>query len=122
MTAALIILFLLLTLFLIAIPIDIYLSDWDNKGWSMILVVPILFCTLYCFTDIGYVEYEPTDYNVETTSFKVFAKTPDALYESERKIDFDEWTQNKPGFIQEEFNHFGSVLRTKFTVNKVENK
>jgi len=101
---------------------DMYLSNYSNKGWSAIFLIPILFSTVHCFLGTGHIEYKPTEYTVESTSFKVFVKTPDALYESERKIDFDEWTQNKPGFIEEHHNHFNMIFRTRFTVNKLETK
>ena len=96
----------------------------SSSGWSIMFLVPVAFGSIFCSLDPQRIEYAPIEYTTESTSFKIFVRTSDnRMFESDKKLDFEEWSQNKLGFIREEYNAFGIHMnRDTFTVNKIENK
>lgn len=102
-----------------------YSCHSSSAGWSFMFLIPLIPCILFRSLAPQRIEYTPTEYMTESTSFKIFVKTSDnRVFESDKKLDFEEWSQNKPGFIREEYNAFGihmDIMDT-FTVNKIETK
>lgn len=106
---------------LILSGIFLYLDfKFHLAGSSFISIFPLVFLFLICLERKQTVAYEPVEYKAEVTTFKVFAITKDHIWESDKKKDFDEWTQNRPGFIEKHFNAFRVELpqHRAFTVQK----
>lgn len=85
--------------------------------WCVIWYIPTLIITAFSLDYITKVEDIPVEYTTESTSFKIFVKQGDAIIaESTQKVDFDNWTKNRPGFIRNQYNSWGSARHSNFIV------
>jgi hypothetical protein len=107
---------------IIALPFSIYLTFKTDHPFfvlgSMILGASFICCVFFPVKTA----YEPIVYKAESTSFKVFAITDEKVFESDKKIDFHNWTSGKEGYLYVEYNSFGSIITKSFTTEKPENE
>jgi len=64
----------------------------------------------------------PVEYNTESVTSKIFVHTKYGDFESDKKIDFDNWSKNLPGYIIQNCNAFGGINNSYFTTEPVVEK
>lgn len=118
MTGPLIFLIISIILFLIAC----YASVETNAPYCIPAIIPVVLAVLTCELNPVKTVYEPVPYTVESTSFKVFAITDKKVFDSDKKIDFHNWTLGKEGYICTTYSTFGTVVGETFTTEKTNNE
>jgi len=56
----------------------------------------------------------PVEYKVFPTDTEIICYVGNKRYISDKKKDFDTWSQNKPGFVRKGYNHFGVEISDNF--------
>jgi amino acid transporter len=108
--------FLIITFFLSLI--GAYASVKTDDPYIVVGAIPLIFAIVICLSMPVKTVYEPVIYKAESTTFKVFAITDKKIFESDKKVDFDNWTQGKEGYIRTEYSTFGLDIHTAFTTEK----
>ena len=94
----------------------IWYDDDDYIACSFIGIIPIALTMLISCVGYWQTKEYPVEYTTESITSKIFIHTKYGEYESDKKVDFDNWTKNYHGIIVQECNGWGYVLRDKFTV------
>jgi hypothetical protein len=104
---------------LVLFPVLIYLIlvHTDDPSLVVIPILGMLITSIISTSGTRYTKYYPVEYTTESTSFKVFVHTQYGEFESDKKINCDEFVQNKPGFIKAQYNYWNSCIYTDFTVH-----
>lgn len=58
------------------------------------------------------------EYTTEAITSKIFVHTKYGEFESDKKVDSDEWVKNYPGYIEQHCNAWGHVVKTFFKIEK----
>ena len=67
-----------------------------------------------------WVKQYPVEYTTESITSKIFVHTKYGEFESDKKVDFDNWTKNLPGYIIQNCNAWGQVEKSYFTTEPIE--
>lgn len=113
-------LFLIITFILFLI--GAYATLKTDAPYIVAAAIPLIFSILSCIFVSVKTVYEPVIYKAETTTFKVFVITDKRVFESDKKVDFDNWTQGKEGYLRFGISTFGLRIEEKFTTEKQENE
>ena len=95
------------------------IEDIYNNGYFggfMASLVLCMICFVVCVLEPSKTVDFPVEYKVFPTDTEIICYVGDKKYVSEKKKDFDTWTQNKPGFLIKKYNHFGFELKDSFGV------
>lgn len=107
---------LLSLLVLLALTIFIW-APGETKLGGLIFVIPIIGVCGYMDTSIKSYKLYPVSYTIEQTSVKIFSITDYGVFESDKMIDFEKWTQSdKQGYIIKCYDYFGEEDSKEFTV------
>ena len=118
-------LFLLVPLFLLIFSIGfaIHGTLWDSdvaKITAFFLAVIFPFAFLISFSPWWIIKQYPVEYTTEAITSKIFVHTKYGEFESDKKVDFDNWTKNLPGYIIQKCNAWGNVEKSYFTTEPIE--
>lgn len=91
--------FLLAGLVIIAMTGIFLFAEEGYKLCSIFGIIPLFCLALYMELCINYCHLYPVDYTVEQTSNKIYILTEYGNFESDKILDFHEWTQNKQGYL-----------------------
>lgn len=116
-TSAIIILSLFFIIIAMGVVHTIYSVRNDGPLTCLLWHIPAFIIMVLSIEYITKVEDIPVEYTTESTSFKIFVKQGDNIIaESTQKVDFDNWTKNRPGFMRNQYNSWGSVRYSNFIV------
>jgi len=97
----------------------------DHSETAVIIFVFGLFgllLSILAASNTWIIKQWPVEYNTESVTSKIFVHTKYGDFESDKKIDFDNWSKNLPGYIIQNCNAFGGINNSYFTTEPVVEK
>ena len=91
-----------------------------NESVGGIFLIIVL--SMIAVTNNYIIKQWPVEYTTESITSKIFVHTKYGEFESDKKIDYDNWSKNLPGYIIQNCNAFGKVNNSYFTTEPVVEK
>ena len=97
----------------------------NSNETAFIIFLSSSFCLLLSMlaaSDTWIIKQWPVEYTTESITSKIFVHTKYGEFESDKKIDYDNWSRNLPGYIIQECTAFGDIKYSHFTTEPVVEK